>query len=614
MDCTHLNTAAEVLEAFRACNNPGEQIELFECLATRPEPPLEVFAELLENIHLEPVLALTIQAFGKITDADIKTRLKQSNELLAMLSKQAQLGATDLIRWSAATTIEDVGFDFIAISRHFSEEPRKIADKIVQSNIKRFRDKNLVNSNDYDEFIRFWTYGIHDKLREVTLGLEFWDLCNRYQNSMETMAFQDEDLNMFDVCWKIINALALRGIKEINAALRRAEKESAFQTDENELFEGIGLMLANFYGNDSGLDTKLLCLQSNNPRTRYEAARNLSSHNSNLLNNKLTFVSSNLLLAISTFSKEQNSINYYYSQLNELSKNLDELSRTLSRNKVRLDCQYWYNIAVQELSERRKRFDVRYKQSIDLRVKLDNNLNQLRSINRELYDNLFAKLQFEQPPKVSVEDERYPEVLTSYEQYLRHNLSQLSNSISDFYSSDCKVKNFQQELEKVRTEQEVIDKKLKELYKEENRILDKKSSLDDVTLSDIIIFVLFIIVLVFSYCFAGIIYILLREIIQAILWFFIKETATLVITCLDIGVFSYVTYFFLMAIYKEVIEKLLDKSKNIYYGKLYSSNRTEIEILQARNMELQQARNLVTKSINEICIEEKQNVLKLLLI
>lgn len=125
MDCNNLHTAAEVLEAFRACSDTGEEIELFECLATRPEPPLEAFVEILKNIPLEPVLALTIQAFGKITNADIKARLKQSDDLLEMLSRQAQSGSTDLIRWAAATAIEEVGFDFIAVSRYLSQEPKK---------------------------------------------------------------------------------------------------------------------------------------------------------------------------------------------------------------------------------------------------------------------------------------------------------------------------------------------------------------------------------------------------------------------------------------------------------------------------------------------------------
>ena len=168
MNCTNLNTAAEILEAFRACNNPGEEIELFECLATRPDPPVGAFVEIVRNIKLEAVLALTIQAFGKITDADIKARLKESQDLLTMLSQQAQSGSSDLIRWSAATTIDNLGFEFIYVSQYLSEEPKKISEKIVQSKVKRFGDLKLRDSYDYDEFLRFWIYADREKLREIT--------------------------------------------------------------------------------------------------------------------------------------------------------------------------------------------------------------------------------------------------------------------------------------------------------------------------------------------------------------------------------------------------------------------------------------------------------------
>ena len=50
MDCTNLNTAAEIMEAFRASNNPGEEIELFECLATRPDPQKGLKVEKLRQI------------------------------------------------------------------------------------------------------------------------------------------------------------------------------------------------------------------------------------------------------------------------------------------------------------------------------------------------------------------------------------------------------------------------------------------------------------------------------------------------------------------------------------------------------------------------------------
>jgi hypothetical protein len=108
MDCTALNSPADILEAFRTCKNAGEQIELFDRLATRPDPPVEAFVELLKNIKLKPVVALTIPAFGQITDPETSDRIQQSDDWLTMLSQQAQSGATDLIRWAAASTMRRV--------------------------------------------------------------------------------------------------------------------------------------------------------------------------------------------------------------------------------------------------------------------------------------------------------------------------------------------------------------------------------------------------------------------------------------------------------------------------------------------------------------------------
>jgi hypothetical protein len=106
MDYREIDTAAEILAAFKGYANAGEEIQLFESLAQRDEPPLNAFVEILKNIKLETVLALTIQAFGKITNDDVKARLKGSEDLLELLCDRAKSGSSDLIKWSAATTIE----------------------------------------------------------------------------------------------------------------------------------------------------------------------------------------------------------------------------------------------------------------------------------------------------------------------------------------------------------------------------------------------------------------------------------------------------------------------------------------------------------------------------
>jgi len=95
MDYSSLITARDIMNAFEQCQNAGEQIDLFEALATSDDPPVEAFEGILREVILEPLIVLTIQAFGKIKDADIREILKQSDDLLTILSEQAQSGETD---------------------------------------------------------------------------------------------------------------------------------------------------------------------------------------------------------------------------------------------------------------------------------------------------------------------------------------------------------------------------------------------------------------------------------------------------------------------------------------------------------------------------------------
>jgi hypothetical protein len=136
MDYSSLRTAAEIITAFHKCQNAGEQIDLFEALATSDEPPVSAFLKILEEVKLERLIVLTIDAFGKIKDADTRERSQQSEDLLAILSEKAQSGETDSIRLSAAKTVVNLEFDFIAISRYFREDPKKIADRIMRDKSK----------------------------------------------------------------------------------------------------------------------------------------------------------------------------------------------------------------------------------------------------------------------------------------------------------------------------------------------------------------------------------------------------------------------------------------------------------------------------------------------
>jgi hypothetical protein len=205
MDYNSLNTAAEILDAFKQCQNAGEEIQLFESLAERENPPVDAFVEILRKIKLETVLALAIQAFGKITNDEVNARLKGSEDLLAMLCEQAKSGATDLIRWSAATTIEKVGFSFIDVSQYLTEEPTVIIQRIVQSKV----NKLYTGHDDYDSSIRFWVYGATYQLRAVTANID----------GIDNFARRHRDEQSAYVVNAVVKAQDVWGIRNINLLL-----------------------------------------------------------------------------------------------------------------------------------------------------------------------------------------------------------------------------------------------------------------------------------------------------------------------------------------------------------------------------------------------------------
>lgn len=182
-----INTANEILNAFRLCNNdPREEAKLFDSLATRPEPPVDAFIELLKDVKMESVLALTIQALGKITDASVKTDLKESNNLLEMLSQQAISGSSDLIRWSAVTAIEEIGFNFLLFAKSLPAYPRQIADRIVQA-------RNKPNSNSSNESVNFWDYyQAFDRLRKPPHNWKIANQLTGHSNSISSLAFSPD--------------------------------------------------------------------------------------------------------------------------------------------------------------------------------------------------------------------------------------------------------------------------------------------------------------------------------------------------------------------------------------------------------------------------------------
>lgn len=301
MNYSNLNTTAEILEAFRNCKDAGEKIELFECLASRSDPPISAFVEILERIQLEDVLALTIQAFEKVEDADVKEKLKQSEDLLQLLSEKTKFGTSDLIRWAAAKAIDIIGFDFIMVSQYLNEEPNKIAENIVKSNYKRFTDKNFLQSNDYDKFVDFWTYGPTYQFRKFTshirldvnsYGVDISSQARFYHFDEETkkQILEEEAKRVYglyiDNINKIVENQEIYGIKRTNIYLKKAEEQdypndSVKQIYKNELFEAVCQDLSSkLLENASSFKDKDLeilinnqihCLQSNYVVTREKA-------------------------------------------------------------------------------------------------------------------------------------------------------------------------------------------------------------------------------------------------------------------------------------------------------------------------------------------------------
>lgn len=473
-----LNSVAEILEAFSACKNAGEEIDLFECLANRPEVPIVAFIEILQKSKQESLLALTLQAFGNITDADVKQQLKQSDDLLIMLSEQARSGSTDLIRWAAATTIEKLGFDLTTVFQYLTEEPGSIAEKIMQSKMKRFANQNLIQRNDYDEFLRFWTYGYWYKLKELTLGYEFWKLKEEWESRKER-GWQDahepqeiQRFNKFSVCWEVMNLLNLRGLREVNLALQKAEEcgENASKIDENEVFEGIAQVLSanqlTKLSSDSDfkvlMDTQFHCLESNDQRTRLVAAKEILT----LGNSSLDIIRDEQLQMFHSLEAfieiEQCEVTRHttYAQLETLSENIDFLEKQLKRNKVLTSLSQMKLVILNEMSKRKSQFTAaklsceKLRESIEL--KIDEYLKTIQSISTEIYDQIFEKVRVDPMPDITVDNEHALSLLEDYKKLLADKLSIAFSIHKQVLTFSSKLEKCQNNLEKIQTNLNLI--------------------------------------------------------------------------------------------------------------------------------------------------------------
>ncbi len=266
------------MEAFRTCKNPGAEIELFEAVATRAEPPTAALLEIVEKVKLEAALVLSIKALGAIVNPEAKGELKQNNDLLAILSDRAKPERSNLIRWAATATIDKIGFGFLAISEYFSEEPSKIAARILGAKRKILIDLDnssnteakTIDNNERQESIDFWTYGPTHELRSIPPKFHG----HNYKTIVSTVV-KKQDIYAI----KETNKL-LKKLEESRGSLDRLSKEAY----ENEVFEQFCQRSSNRFLKSDDPDLFMLaivtqghCLQSNQNLTRLRAASTILS-------------------------------------------------------------------------------------------------------------------------------------------------------------------------------------------------------------------------------------------------------------------------------------------------------------------------------------------------
>jgi hypothetical protein len=196
MNYDNLHTTAEILEAFQGCRDVGEEIDLFEALAWRDEPPVEAFVEIIRKIKLEPVLALATQALGWVKNTEILEQFKKSEELLELLSGLAISGSTVLIQWSAAKSIILIDFDFSSIAQHLNEMPQSIVDKIYSN----------------PRYLLFWRYSGIAIFNDILVEKDVKSDAGR---SLKAFILLD-----------ILSAKGIRGIREMNFYFRKSIVEN----------------------------------------------------------------------------------------------------------------------------------------------------------------------------------------------------------------------------------------------------------------------------------------------------------------------------------------------------------------------------------------------------
>ncbi|MBW4444596.1 MAG: hypothetical protein KME10_26015 [Plectolyngbya sp. WJT66-NPBG17] len=93
-------------------------------------------------------------------------------------------------------------------------------------------------------------------------------------------------------------------------------------------------------------------------------------------------------LLIATLAQSPKLSQCFFSELLQMSKNLDSIFQRLEHSSEKQVCQKRQQQVLQELELRRTRFE-------NLSSRLNANLQQIKSLNLRLYDRVFAKINFE---------------------------------------------------------------------------------------------------------------------------------------------------------------------------------------------------------------------------
>jgi len=252
-----VSNASDLVAAFNNMTNVGDRIELFFAVAeTNPEVALKSFITILNTHAGQPLRALALRGLGRIGDPATKQEImacqsEYSQELLKILADEVNgkgSYGSDLTRWAAAEAIMLIGYELDHVQHTalggLVEPPRRIANEIIQKNVKSIYPTHIASGElipNYERFLEFWAYG----------ATEF------YFESPESSRYHLQD---------ILNLLQIRGIElglqssqistqEVSYTFAQSLFREYLRTEDSYLGESLKRFLKrNFSDNKSLLD------------------------------------------------------------------------------------------------------------------------------------------------------------------------------------------------------------------------------------------------------------------------------------------------------------------------------------------------------------------------